>query len=90
MCQGTPEWEIFLYITQQRMMKELSLVNVMTNPTNDTRKQFLHHVLPPLKKIEQDRAERNIKKTLEWTSGGPIHVSPIGNVKPLRPTDPIF
>ena len=79
---GSPEWDIFIYITYIRMLKDTAFISVMANPTSkETRAAYSKLVLPPLEEFDRQKKQRTMERMMEWTSTGPVHIAPIGTIK---------
>lgn len=87
---GSPEWDIFMYITYTRMLKDTAFISVMANPTSkETRAAYSKLVLPQLEEFDRQKKQRTMQRMMEWTSTGPVHIAPLGTVK-KTPKDPFF
>jgi len=87
---GSPEYDIFTYITYMRMLKDMAFVSVMANPNNkEARSMYSKLVLPQIEEFDRQKKQKTMQRMFEWTSSGPVHIAPLGNVSKIV-KDPIF
>jgi hypothetical protein len=67
-----PLWDIFIYMTQLRMVEKLAGADFAANPSKEVRGRIVNTLFPQMEVLEQKQRQKTIERVKEWTKSGPI------------------